>query len=118
MTAKIRLDQLLVERGLALLERTEGVVLYGLGAEPGRAPTFSFNLFDPGGGLIHPHDVGTMLAHEGIAIRAGHHCAKPLMRHFEVPAMCRASAYIYNTEQELERLAPALERVRSFFSEG
>ena len=108
-------DRHLVERGLQSLGQVKGLKLYGPGAGPGRAPTFSFNLFGSSGGLIHPHDVGTMLASEGIAIRAGHHCAQPLMDHFGVPAMCRASAYIYNSAAELERLAAGLERVVRFF---
>jgi len=116
--AVARHEAALVARGLELLGQTEGVTLYGPGVEPGRAPTFAFNLFGADGQLIHPHDVGQLLANEGIAIRAGHHCAKPLMRHFGVPAMCRASAYIYNTELELERLAGALGRVRRFFCGG
>ena len=108
-------DARLVESGLDLLGQVEGLTLYGPGAGPGRAPTFSFNLFGRSGRLIHPHDVGTMLAQEGIAIRAGHHCAQPLMEHFGVPAMCRASALFYNSAAELEQLAAALERVARFF---
>ena len=108
-------DEQLVTLGLASLGDVKGLKLYGPGADPGRAPTFSFNLFGSSGGLIHPHDVGTMLASEGIAIRAGHHCAQPLMNHFGVPAMCRASAYFYNSAAELDQLAGALDRARDFF---
>ncbi len=109
-------DAHLVQRGLSVLGQVEGLKLYGPGAGPGRAPTFSFNLFGTSSGrLIHPHDVGTMLAQEGIAVRAGHHCAQPLMMHFGVPAMCRASALFYNSAAELEQLAAALERVTRFF---
>lgn len=113
-----RRDRELFERGLELLRGVEGLVLYGGTGPAGRAPTFAFNLLDDRGQLVHPHDVGTIVADQGVAIRVGHHCARPLMRHLGVPATCRASAYVYNTEQELERLADALRRARSLFCRG
>ena len=64
---------------------------------------------------IHPHDVGTILDREGIAIRAGHHCAQPLMERFRVPATSRASFGLYNTREEVEALAAALHRARELF---
>ncbi len=60
---------------------------------------------------IHPHDVATLLDQEGIAIRAGHHCAQPLHRRFGIPASCRASFYVYTTPDEVERFLAALDRV-------
>ena len=65
---------------------------------------------------IHPHDVGTVLDHEGIAIRAGHHCAMPLMARFKVPAMLRISFGLYNTEQEVDAVALALNQAVKLFS--
>jgi cysteine desulfurase/selenocysteine lyase len=64
---------------------------------------------------IHPHDAGAVLDDEGIAVRAGHHCAQPLMRHFGVPATIRASFGLYNTPDEVEALARGLARVREVF---
>ena len=65
---------------------------------------------------IHPHDVGTILDHEGIAVRTGHHCAMPVMEHFRIPATTRASFAIYNTREEIDRLIRGLERCREIFS--
>jgi cysteine desulfurase/selenocysteine lyase len=64
---------------------------------------------------IHPHDLGTILDREGVAIRAGHHCAQPVMAHFGVPATARASFALYNTPEEVEALAAALHRARELF---
>jgi cysteine desulfurase/selenocysteine lyase len=63
----------------------------------------------------HPHDIGTVLDDEGIAIRAGHHCAQPVMRHFGVPATARASFAFYNTIGEVDALVAAVVRVRRMF---
>ena len=65
---------------------------------------------------IHPHDVGTILDQEGIAIRTGHHCAQPLMERFGVPATARASLALYNTTEEMDALADGLQRVREVFA--
>jgi cysteine desulfurase/selenocysteine lyase len=64
---------------------------------------------------VHPHDIGTVLDDEGIAIRAGHHCAQPVMRHFGVPATARASFAFYNTLEEVDTLATTVARVRGMF---
>jgi cysteine desulfurase/selenocysteine lyase len=61
---------------------------------------------------IHPHDIGTILDHEGIAIRTGHHCAQPIMKRFDVPATARASFAIYNTREDVDRLIAGLAVVR------
>ena len=65
---------------------------------------------------IHPHDIGTILDAEGIAIRTGHHCAQPLMDRFGIPATARASLAFYNTKQDLDDLAKAIDRVIEVFS--
>jgi cysteine desulfurase / selenocysteine lyase len=65
---------------------------------------------------IHPHDVGTILDQEGIAIRTGHHCAQPLMERFGVPATARASLALYNTMEEMDALASGLQKVREVFA--
>src|SRR5256714_8305722 len=65
---------------------------------------------------VHPHDIGTILDQEGIAVRAGHHCAQPVMQRFKVPAPARASVAFYNTKQEVDTLARAIEKVIEVFS--
>ena len=67
---------------------------------------------------IHAHDLGTVLDHYGVAVRAGHHCAQPLMRRFGVPATVRASFAIYNTSAEVTALVSAVEGARSIFGLG
>jgi cysteine desulfurase/selenocysteine lyase len=64
---------------------------------------------------IHPHDIATILDEAGVAVRAGHHCAKPLMRHLNVAATARASFYIYSTEDEIDRLIAGLHHARTVF---
>ena len=61
---------------------------------------------------IHPHDIGTILDHEGVAIRTGHHCAEPLMHRFDVPATARASFAFYNTHEEVDRLVAAVQKAK------
>ena len=81
-----------------------------MAAAPVKAAVLSFVLEG-----VHPHDIGTVLDGEGIAIRAGHHCAQPLMRRFGVIATCRASFYLYNTEDEVRALASAISAVMEYF---
>ncbi|MBF8300937.1 MAG: aminotransferase, partial [Acidobacteria bacterium] len=65
---------------------------------------------------VHPHDIGTILDRAGVAIRAGHHCCQPLMARLGVPATARASLALYNTRDEIEALAGALQEVRELFA--
>ena len=65
---------------------------------------------------IHPHDVGTILDREGVAVRSGHHCAMPVMTYYELPATVRASFGCYNTHLDIDRLVAGLERVREVFA--
>ncbi len=65
---------------------------------------------------VHPHDLGTIVDHDGIAIRTGHHCAMPIMQFYGVPATARASLAFYNTREEIDLLAEALERAKSVLS--
>jgi cysteine desulfurase/selenocysteine lyase len=95
---------------LKRLSEIEGLTLYGPRDVAQRGGAVSFNLKG-----LHPHDVGTVLDAEGIAIRAGHHCAKPLMRRLGVDATARASFYIYNTLEEVDRLIEAIESTKAFF---
>lgn len=75
-----------------------------------RGGTVSFELGD-----VHPHDVATILDQEGVAVRAGHHCAKPLMRYLNVPATARASFYVYTTREDIDQLVTGLHRARQLF---
>jgi len=86
----------------------EGVRI--IGTAKNKASVLSFVIDD-----IHPHDIGTILDQEGIAIRAGHHCAQPVMQRFNVPATARASFAFYNTKEEIDVLARTIERVIEIF---
>jgi cysteine desulfurase / selenocysteine lyase len=87
----------------------EGVRI--IGTAKNKASVLSFVIDD-----IHPHDIGTILDQEGIAVRAGHHCAQPVMQRFNVPATARASFSFYNTKAEVDVLARTIERVIEIFS--
>ena len=82
-----------------------------IGTARNKASVLSFVIDD-----IHPHDIGTILDQEGIAVRAGHHCAQPVMQRFNVPATARASFSFYNTKEEVDVLARTIERVIEIFS--
>ncbi len=90
------------------LSEVSGLEIIGTAKE--KAAVVSFVLTD-----IHPHDIGTILDQEGIAIRTGHHCAQPVMKRFHVPATARASFALYNTEAEVDRLVQGLTKVREVF---
>ncbi|UVI31845.1 cysteine desulfurase [Paenibacillus spongiae] len=90
------------------LSAIDGVTIYG--PKQDRAGLVTFNLDD-----VHPHDVATVLDTKGIAVRAGHHCCQPLMRWLDVSATARASFYLYNTEEDVNRLADALHQTKEFF---
>ena len=81
-----------------------------IGTSPRKAAVVSFTLDG-----VHPHDVGTILDRQGIAVRAGHHCAQPVMERFQVPATTRASFGLYNTPEEVEALAAGLRQVQKLF---
>lgn len=86
-----------------------GVTLVGTARE--KASVLSFVMDN-----IHPHDIGTILDQEGIAIRTGHHCAQPVMERFGIPATARASFALYNTKEEIDALAAGIARVKEVFS--
>ena len=102
-------EQELLRYATEKISALEGVRIIGTAHE--KASLISF-VFDD----IHPHDVGTILDQEGIAIRAGHHCAQPVMQHFKVPATARASFAFYNTREEVDVLVGAIEKVIEVFS--
>ena len=95
-------EQELLAYGRGVLENIEGVTL--VGASEHNAGVLSFTVEG-----VHPHDVGTILDHAGVAIRTGNHCAEPLMRRFGLSATCRASLSVYNTTEDLDRLGLAVQ---------
>ncbi len=95
---------------LEALREVPGLIVYGP-----RDPDLRGGVFSLGFPDIHPHDVGTVLDAEGIAIRAGHHCCQPLMRRLDVAATARASIYLYNTKEEIDSLVRALCKVQAMF---
>jgi cysteine desulfurase/selenocysteine lyase len=104
-----RHEQELLAYATEKVSAIEGVRIIGTARE--KASVLAFVIDE-----VHPHDVGTILDQEGIAIRAGHHCAQPVMQHFKVPATARASFAFYNTKDEVERLAAAIQKVIEVFS--
>jgi cysteine desulfurase/selenocysteine lyase len=102
-------EHALLEYGTKLLKAIPGVTL--IGTAPEKAGVLGFVLEG-----IHPHDIGTLLDQEGIAIRAGHHCAQPVMERFNVPATARASMGPYNTESDLDALADGIRKIQKMFA--
>jgi cysteine desulfurase/selenocysteine lyase len=101
----------LVTYGLSALASVPGLRLFGPTTSENRVAVFSFEL-----GGVHPHDVATILDDAGVAVRAGHHCTQLLMRRLCVPATTRASGYLYNTTEEIDRLVEALHEARRVFA--
>ena len=98
----------LAQYALEQLATIDGLTIYG---PKERAGLVTFNIDG-----VHPHDVATVLDAEGIAVRAGHHCAQPLMKWLNVTATARASFYLYNTEEEIDALVSALKKTKEYFS--
>lgn len=103
-------ERALVRLATERLTAIEGVRIYGPAPEQ-RSGVVSFTVSD-----IHPHDLATILDQEGVCIRAGHHCAQPLMRRLGVSATARASFYVYNDESDVDALVRAIERARTIFA--
>ena len=99
----------LLEYATEKLSAIEGVRIIGTAKE--KASVLSFTIEN-----VHPHDIGTILDQNGIAIRAGHHCAQPVMQFFDVPATARASFAFYNTREEVDALADAVQKVIEVFA--
>jgi cysteine desulfurase/selenocysteine lyase len=99
----------LLAHGTRALTAVPGVRI--IGTAPDKASILSFVMED-----VHPHDIGTILDQEGVAIRTGHHCTQPLMERMGVPATARASLALYNTKEEIDALVAALARVREIFA--
>jgi cysteine desulfurase/selenocysteine lyase len=102
-------ERALLEYGTAVLQRIPGVRIIGTARAKGSILSFVMD-------GVHPHDIGTIVDREGVAIRTGHHCAQPVMERFGVPATARASLAMYNTTADLDALGDALMRVREVFA--
>ncbi|EOB2764446.1 cysteine desulfurase [Enterococcus hirae] len=98
---------------LPKLQQIDGLTIYGPQDPAIRTGVIAFNLDG-----LHPHDVATALDMEGVAVRAGHHCAQPLLNYLEVSATARASFYFYNTKQDADRLVEAILATKEFFQHG
>ena len=101
----------LLEMAMDRLGAIEGVHLYGPSDLALRSGVVSFTLDG-----VHPHDIATILDGEGVCVRAGHHCAQPLMRRLEVPATARASFYVYSDSKDVEALVEGLQKTRELFA--
>lgn len=113
MTAIHEYEQELVAYVLPKLQAIEGVTIYGPQDPAKHTGVMAFNLDG-----LHPHDVATALDMEGVAVRAGHHCAQPLLNYLQVPATARASFYFYNTKDDADRLVDAILATKEFFQYG
>jgi cysteine desulfurase/selenocysteine lyase len=107
--AAAKYEHELLEYATARLADIPGVTTVGTAAE--KASVLSFTIEN-----VHPHDIGTILDQQGIAVRAGHHCAQPVMQFFDVPATARASFAFYNTREEVDKLADAVQKVIEVFA--
>lgn len=103
-------EQELTQYAYEQMSQIEGIDIYGPAVDK-RAGVITFNMDG-----VHPHDVATALDTEGVAVRAGHHCAQPLMKWLNVSSTARASFHIYNTKEDVDQLIEGLKRTKEFFS--
>ena len=99
----------LLRYGTDALSTIEGLKIIGTAEH--KAGILSFVM-----DLVHPHDIGTILDEQGIAVRTGHHCAQPVMQRFQIPATARASLAFYNTKEDIDALVKGIDRVIEVFS--
>lgn len=111
MDAIAKHEHALLGYALERMSAVDGIRIYGPQSPDEHSALISFTLGD-----AHPHDISTILDSEGIAVRAGHHCAQLAMQHFGISATARASIYLYNTESDIDRLIEGLEQVQGIFS--
>lgn len=104
-------EQELVDYVLPKLQAIEGLTVYGPEDPSQHAGVIAFNIDG-----LHPHDVATALDYEGVAVRAGHHCAQPLINHLGISSSARASFYIYNTKEDCDKLVEAILATKEFFN--
>jgi len=109
--ARVRAHEVeLIAYAMEKMQRVDGVKLYGPSNLTLRSGVVSFTLEG-----VHPHDIATILDQNGVCVRAGHHCAQPLMRRMNVPATARASVYLYSTRDDIDALTSAVEKVNQIF---
>jgi cysteine desulfurase/selenocysteine lyase len=108
----------LLAYALEVLPAVDGLRILGPLEAADRGTAISFTLHGPDGREIHPHDVSQVLDADGVAVRAGHHCARPLHRRFGINASTRASLYLYNTRDEIDALADGVRQAQKFFGAG
>jgi cysteine desulfurase/selenocysteine lyase len=108
-----QIEEELIHYAIPKIKQLPFITLYGCDDLSKKTGVISFNVND-----IHPHDVSSILDADGVAIRAGHHCAHPLMQYLGVNATCRASFYFYNTREDVDALINALGRVRGVLGYG
>lgn len=106
-----KIEEELIDYAKEELAKLDFVETYYTNKKENHSSVISFNIKG-----IHPHDLATILDSEGVAIRAGHHCAQPLARFLKLPATCRASFYIYNTKEDVDRLINGLKKAHDKFS--
>lgn len=104
-------EQSLVDYALPKFKSIDGLTVYGPQDSEQHTGVIAFNIAG-----IHAHDLATALDQEGIAVRAGHHCAQPLMHYLDVAATVRVSFYIYNTRQEIDRFVATLGKIKEYFN--
>ena len=104
-------EQELVDYVLPKLQAIDGLTVYGPEDPSQHAGVIAFNIDG-----LHPHDVATALDYEGVAVRAGHHCAQPLINHLGISSAARASFYIYNTKEDCDKLVEAILATKEFFN--
>jgi cysteine desulfurase/selenocysteine lyase len=99
----------LLEYMMQRLGAVPGIKLYGTAEQKASVQSFILD-------GVHPHDLGTILDHQGIAVRTGHHCAMPVMQFFEIPGTARASLGLYNNHDDIDRLVAGIEKARQVFA--
>jgi len=110
MDAIVRHEHELMAYAMERLRAVPGIRIFGPESLEERSAVVSFTMGD-----AHPHDISTILDAHGVAVRAGHHCAQLVMKHFGVPATARASFYLYSTREDVDRLFAGLDEVRAIF---
>lgn len=106
-----KIEKEILEYAMNELEKLDFIEIYGPKELSHKAGVISFNIKG-----VHPHDVASVLDSQGVCVRSGNHCAQPLLRYMGLDSTCRASIYIYNTKEDIDRLVAALKKTRDMFA--
>ncbi len=106
-----KIEKEILEYAMNELEKLDFIEIYGPKELSHKAGVISFNING-----VHPHDVASVLDSQGVCVRSGNHCAQPLLRYMGLDSTCRASIYIYNTKEDIDRLVAALKKTRDMFA--